>query len=77
MILYATEVGGRGVLSAVSSDGRVKQRLSVQSNCVSARTRLEVRNRATDTIRRQNFPFSSPPAIALGVHTIISASPCP
>jgi TolB protein len=28
MILYATEVRGRGVLSAVSSDGRVKQRLS-------------------------------------------------
>jgi len=31
MILYATEVGGRGVLAAVSSDGRVKQRLSVQA----------------------------------------------
>lgn len=31
MILFATEVGGRGVLSAVSSDGRVKQRLSVQA----------------------------------------------
>lgn len=28
MILYATEVGRRGILSAVSSDGRVKQRLS-------------------------------------------------
>ena len=28
MILYATEVRGRGVLSAVSSDGRVKQRLT-------------------------------------------------
>jgi len=28
MILYATQVGGRGVLSAVSSDGRVKQRLT-------------------------------------------------
>jgi TolB protein len=28
MIIYATEVGGRGVLAAVSSDGRVKQRLS-------------------------------------------------
>ncbi len=27
-ILYATEVGGRGVLSAISVDGRVKQRLS-------------------------------------------------
>jgi len=31
MILYATEVGGRGVLAAVSADGRVKQRLSVQA----------------------------------------------
>ncbi|GAB1394377.1 hypothetical protein MASR1M60_25410 [Rhodocyclaceae bacterium] len=28
MILFATEVGGRGVLAAVSTDGRVKQRLS-------------------------------------------------
>ncbi|MBY0339876.1 MAG: Tol-Pal system beta propeller repeat protein TolB [Rhodocyclaceae bacterium] len=27
MILYATEIGGRGVLAAVSSDGRVKLRL--------------------------------------------------
>jgi TolB protein len=25
MILYATEIGGRGVLSAVSTDGRIKQ----------------------------------------------------
>jgi len=31
MILYATELGGRGVLSAVSSDGRIKQRLSVKA----------------------------------------------
>lgn len=31
MILYATEIGGRGVLAAVSSDGRVKQKLSVGS----------------------------------------------
>jgi TolB protein len=30
-ILYATEIGGRGVLAAVSSDGRVKQKLSVQA----------------------------------------------
>jgi TolB protein len=30
MIIYATELGGRGVLAAVSSDGRVKQKLSVQ-----------------------------------------------
>jgi TolB protein len=29
MILYATELGGRGVLAAVSSDGRVRQRLSI------------------------------------------------
>jgi len=31
MILYATEIGGRGVLAAVSTDGRVKQKLSVQA----------------------------------------------
>jgi len=31
MILYATDLGGRGVLSAVSSDGRIKQRLSVKA----------------------------------------------
>jgi TolB protein len=31
MILYATEAGGRGVLAAVSSDGRIKQKLSVQA----------------------------------------------
>jgi TolB protein len=31
MIIYATEVGNRGVLAAVSSDGRVKQKLSVQA----------------------------------------------
>ncbi|NMG36199.1 Tol-Pal system protein TolB [Azoarcus sp. TTM-91] len=31
MILYASESGGRGILAAVSSDGRVKQRLSVQA----------------------------------------------
>ena len=29
MIIYATEVGGRGVLAAVSADGRIKQKLSV------------------------------------------------
>jgi len=34
MILLATVVGGRGVLSAVSSDGRVKQRLSVSAGDV-------------------------------------------
>jgi TolB protein len=31
MILYASEHGGRGVLAAVSVDGRVKQRLSGQA----------------------------------------------
>ncbi len=31
MILYASESGGRGVLAAVSSDGRVRQRLSIQA----------------------------------------------
>jgi TolB protein len=31
MILYATEVSGRGILAAISSDGRVKQKLSVQA----------------------------------------------
>ncbi len=34
MILYATTILGRGVLSAVSSDGRVKQKLSAQSGDV-------------------------------------------
>jgi TolB protein len=34
LILYATEVRGRGVLSAVSSDGRVKQRLSEEGSDV-------------------------------------------
>lgn len=34
MILIATEVGGRGVLSAVSSDGRIKQRLSISAGDV-------------------------------------------
>jgi len=31
MILYASEFGGRGVLAAVSLDGRVKQKLSIQA----------------------------------------------
>jgi len=31
MILYATDSGGRGVLSAVSTDGRIRQRLTVQA----------------------------------------------
>lgn len=34
MILIATEMGGRGVLTAVSSDGRIKQRLSVAAGDV-------------------------------------------
>ena len=34
IILYATTVLGRGILSAVSSDGRVKQKLSTQSGDV-------------------------------------------
>jgi len=34
MILYATEARGRGVLSAVSSDGRVKQRLTEEAGDV-------------------------------------------
>jgi TolB protein len=34
IILYATEVRGRGILAAVSSDGRVRQRFSVESGDV-------------------------------------------
>jgi len=34
MILYATVSGGKGMLSAVSADGRVKQRLSIQAGDV-------------------------------------------
>lgn len=34
MILIATEIGGRGVLSAVSIDGRIKQRLSIAAGDV-------------------------------------------
>jgi TolB protein len=34
IILYATEVRGRGILAAVSSDGRVRQRLTAGSNDV-------------------------------------------
>ena len=34
MILIATEIGGRGVLSAVSLDGRIKQRLSISAGDV-------------------------------------------
>jgi TolB protein len=31
MILYASEIKGRGILAAVSSDGRVKQRITAQA----------------------------------------------
>ncbi|MDE2365560.1 MAG: PD40 domain-containing protein, partial [Betaproteobacteria bacterium] len=31
IILYATEIRGRGILSAVSSDGRTRQQLSIQT----------------------------------------------
>ena len=34
MILLATVNGGRGVLSAVSADGRIKQRLSLSAGDV-------------------------------------------
>ncbi len=34
MILYATEVRGRGILAAVSSDGRVRQRFSAETGDV-------------------------------------------
>lgn len=34
MIIYATRAGGRGVLAAVSTDGRVKQRLAAQAGDV-------------------------------------------
>jgi len=34
MILIATEIGGRGILSAVSTDGRIKQRLSITAGDV-------------------------------------------
>jgi TolB protein len=33
-ILIATETGGRGVLSAVSADGRIKQRLTIAAGDV-------------------------------------------
>jgi len=34
LVLYANEVGGRGTLAAVSSDGRIKQRLSASATDV-------------------------------------------
>jgi TolB protein len=34
MIIYATRVGGRGVLAAVSTDGRVQQRLRLEQGDV-------------------------------------------
>jgi TolB protein len=36
MIIYATEAGNRGVLAAVSTDGRFRQRLSLQAGNVRA-----------------------------------------
>jgi TolB protein len=36
MIIYATEAGNRGVLAAVSADGRFRQRLSLQAGNVRA-----------------------------------------
>jgi TolB protein len=34
MIIYATKIGGKGELAAVSTDGRVKQRLALQEGDV-------------------------------------------
>jgi TolB protein len=34
LVLYASEVGGRGILAAVSSDGRIKQRLTAATGDV-------------------------------------------
>jgi len=34
LIIYASELGGRGILAAVSSDGRVKQRLTAAASDV-------------------------------------------
>ena len=34
LIIYASEIGGRGILAAVSSDGRVKQRLTAAASDV-------------------------------------------
>jgi TolB protein len=34
MIIYATDAGNRGVLAAVSVDGRFRQRLSLQAGDV-------------------------------------------
>ena len=34
MLIYATRAGGRGVLSAVSTDGRVRQRLGFKAGDV-------------------------------------------
>ena len=31
LLLYATDVGGRGILAAVSADGRMRQRLTIQA----------------------------------------------
>ena len=34
MILYATDLGGRGTLAVVSSDGRIKQRITTSGGDV-------------------------------------------
>ncbi len=34
LILYASIVGGRGILAAVSSDGRIKQKISASAQDV-------------------------------------------
>ena len=34
LVLYASESGGRGILAAISSDGRVKQRLTASASDV-------------------------------------------
>ena len=34
MILYATDIGGRGMLSAVSADGGIRQRITIQASDV-------------------------------------------
>ena len=45
MVLYATEIRGRGILSAVSSDGRTRQQLSTQAG--------DIREPAWGPLRRQ------------------------
>ena len=44
MIIYATRVGGKGVLAAVSTDGRVQQRLRLQRQAVAEAERWLAHN---------------------------------